>query len=273
MNKQRIINQQLRNALFSTVRSEDCAKTKDEKGYRWVANSGELMPGFMFGIQLDIQSMSLERFELNPVILFSHDAEKPIGKGESFKQDGALLMDVFFDQVDTTSKNVKAKVDAGTLRGMSVGVSFGNCTDEDFKWDKEAKNVTIFNSELLESSICSIPRDAKALKQQYSLTFIDKVESENPENKKEADATTTDKPAEAEGDTTTEPAETDGVAKDAGEKETEETEGENMKMPEVKVKMTAEWDCEKCRKNVETIEQLHEARILERAEKDKLKND
>ncbi len=174
----------MKTGILHTVMTRDVSESKpvgesESKGYRWVANSGDYMPGMFGKIRLDIESMNLKRFSNNPVILYSHDGQKPIGIGAASKSDTALHMDVFFDEVDNLSQNVKAKVDAGTLKGMSVGVDFSACSETDFEFDGE--DLTIKNSELLEASICSIPRDAKALRQ-YSFLTAQADEPEKEEN-------------------------------------------------------------------------------------------
>ena len=221
MKQTKLINQQLRSGLFTTVMSETYAKAEDDEfDYQWVANSGDVMPGPWFNIQLDIPTMSLDRFSTNPTILFNHESDKPVGIGNPSKDEAGLGMGVAFDNVPGVTNTVKAKVDAGSLRGMSVGVSFHNCTEEDFKWSKDMDTVQIFNSELLECSICSIPADAKALRQ-FSFKFNEQIDE--PEDK--PDETVVDKPTETADDTTSEPAKTNDVTVESeGGEESEEAE-------------------------------------------------
>ncbi len=170
-NKQRITA--MKAGILHTTMTRDVSESKpvgeaESKGYRWIANSGETMPGMFGGIRLDIESMRLDRFVKNPIILYSHDGEKPIGIGDASKNESMLFMDVFFDEVDELSQRVKAKVDAGTLRAMSVGIGLGDNEDDIILDDDDV--ITIMNSELLEASICSVPRDAKALRQYSFIT-------------------------------------------------------------------------------------------------------
>jgi len=192
-NKERIAA--MKAGMLHTVMTRDVSESKpvgeaESKGYRWIANSGDKMPGLLGGITLDIESMQLERFRLNPVILYSHDGQKPIGTGDASKGDLGLYMDVFFDEADELSERIKAKVDAGTLRAMSVGVDFSGCDETDFEFD--GNDLTIKHSVLLEASICSIPRDAKALRQYSFLS----VQADEPEKDEElpADPDNTENP-------------------------------------------------------------------------------
>jgi len=175
---------EMKSGILHTTMTRDVSESKpvgeaESKGYRWIANSGDYMPGMFGKIRLDIDSMNLKRFSKNPVILYSHDGEKPVGIGDASKSDSSLFMDVFFDEVDELSQRVKAKVDAGTLKAMSVGVDFSGCGEADFEF--EGEDLTIKNSELLEASICSVPRDAKALRQYSFLT----AQAEEPEKEDE----------------------------------------------------------------------------------------
>ncbi len=259
------LNTKLRAGMFHTIKSEDFSARDSAKDiYRWKANSGEIMPGLFGGIQLDIASMKLDRFGLNPVILFSHDGGMPIGIGEASKENDVLYMDVAFDEIGLTSKVVKEKVDAGTLKGMSIGVNFSDCSEKDFVWDADFKNVTIKNSELLEASICSIPRDAKALRE-YSFTASEDTEAATEDEPKDSD-TKTDADAEApaedtESDKETQPddASEGDTTKDADSDSDNDTDTEPEKLDEqqeLRIKLTL--DNEKFKEKLKESEELIE---------------
>ena len=102
--------------------------------------------------------MNLERFNSNPVMLFSHDSEKVIGRWEDIKiEDGKLTAEAVFDEEDEDGKRIAGKVKRGFLKGCSIGM-YVEYMDVD-----ENGVVTALKAELLEASICAIPSDSNAI--------------------------------------------------------------------------------------------------------------
>ncbi len=111
-----------------------------------------------YGFRTNLNGLNLERFNSNPVMLFSHDSEKVIGRWEDIKiEDGKLTAEAVFDEEDEDGKKIAGKVKRGFLKGCSIGM-YVEYMDVD-----ENGVVTALKAELLEASICAIPSDANAI--------------------------------------------------------------------------------------------------------------
>lgn len=127
-----------------------------------------------YGFRSSLEGMDLKRFQANPVMLFSHDSEKVIGRWENMAvEDGKLVADAVFDTDDEDAKKIAGKVERGFLKGVSVGL----LTDiDDFVVDED-DNIVLMKSELMEASICAIPSDSNAIvlydKKHTKLSFGD----------------------------------------------------------------------------------------------------
>ena len=127
-----------------------------------------------YGFRTSLDGMDLKRFQSNPVMLMSHDADKVIGRWENIAiVDGKLTADAVFDTDDEDAKKIAGKVERGFLRGVSVGLM----TDIDDFVEDEYGNYTLTKSELMEASICAIPSDSNAIvlydKKHTKLSFGD----------------------------------------------------------------------------------------------------
>lgn len=111
-----------------------------------------------YGFRTNLNGLNLERFNSNPVMLFSHDSEKVIGRWEDIKiEDGKLTAEAIFDEEDEDGKKIAGKVKRGFLKGCSIGM-YVEYMDVD-----ENGVVTALKAELLEASICAIPSDSNAI--------------------------------------------------------------------------------------------------------------
>lgn len=111
-----------------------------------------------YGFRTNLNGLNLERFNSNPVMLFSHDSEKVIGRWEDIKiEDGKLTAEAVFDEEDEDGKRIAGKVKRGFLKGCSIGM-YVEYMDVD-----ENDVVTALKAELLEASICAIPSDSNAI--------------------------------------------------------------------------------------------------------------
>lgn len=101
----------------------------------------------------------LTNYKRNPVVLFGHDHEKPIGRAHNVRVDaGKLKADLEFadDSVDEFSAKIGRMVKAGFLNAVSVGFRV-----------LEAKPIKsgyeFVKSELLEISVVSVPANQEAI--------------------------------------------------------------------------------------------------------------
>lgn len=103
------------------------------------------------------------RFTDNPVMLFSHDMEKLIGRWNNLRIDnGRLLADPEFDEDDEVGLKCKKKVDKGYLKGASPGIIIKNAEYRD-NLASGTTDLYVTKWELFEGSVVSVPSNAGAL--------------------------------------------------------------------------------------------------------------
>jgi phage head maturation protease len=124
--------------------------------------------------------LNLGSYRKNPIVLYSHDAEKPIGKSLWIKGtlNGLKAKTLYATRPDNFEGDflpdlVFALVQQSILKGRSIGfipLVIDSPTPEQIKArpDWEGANVIISKSELFEYSIVSIPCNEDALQQVVS---------------------------------------------------------------------------------------------------------
>lgn len=109
----------------------------------------------------------LDNYKKNPVVLFGHDHEKPIGRAHNVRVDGgALKADFEFmpEEVDPFAAKIGRMVKAGFLNAVSVG--FRPLESKPIKSGYE-----FVKTELLEISCVAVPCNQEALA--YAKGFMD----------------------------------------------------------------------------------------------------
>lgn len=97
------------------------------------------------------------RYYKNPVMLYQHDLERVIGRCVGTRVDGVKLIGSFeFDEADPVAAEVKRKVDAGFLRGVSAGFYIA-------EMEVINERLCVTQWELLEVSIVTIPSNRSAV--------------------------------------------------------------------------------------------------------------
>lgn len=115
------------------------------------------------GEVVDNNGWDLKAYKKNPVILWGHDhSEPPIGVSKKTWVEGTgkqakLMMQPLLHDVTEKARAVKALVDMGVLKSLSVG----------FKPLESPDGVTFTKNELLEVSIVSVPANADAMMLAY----------------------------------------------------------------------------------------------------------
>jgi HK97 family phage prohead protease len=104
-------------------------------------------------------ALNVDNYLKNPVLLWNHnDCEPAIGTARVFQEGNEWFMEPNFDGIGERSKEVAAKVAAGTLRTCSIR----------FRFLKHAYNeeggLDYDQVELLENSITNIPANPEALR-------------------------------------------------------------------------------------------------------------
>ena len=106
--------------------------------------------------------INFTRFNKNPIMLLQHDRNQGvIGRWEKLRLDGSTLYGLpVFDDKHEPGKTVKEKVEAGFLRGASLGI-------EDLVFDTINGVRTVVSCTLVEVSIVDIPANENATVQLY----------------------------------------------------------------------------------------------------------
>jgi HK97 family phage major capsid protein/HK97 family phage prohead protease len=138
--------------------------------YKTHASSGENGMEFVlsdatpdrFGDVIDADGWDLVNFRRNPIALFNHDSNFPVGRWENLKViDGELRGQLRMAPPGTSPRidEIRRLVDAGILKAVSVG--FRPIASK--PRSKSAPGELFLRSELVETSIVAIPANPNAL--------------------------------------------------------------------------------------------------------------
>ena len=103
----------------------------------------------------------LETFKKNPIALYQHSHEDPIGVWENVRVEGGKLMGVLKLAAQGTSADIDAireLVKQGILKAVSVGFKAIN-----YKQNEKISGVMFTDVELMECSLVSVPANPAAL--------------------------------------------------------------------------------------------------------------
>jgi HK97 family phage prohead protease len=122
------------------------------------------------------QDFDLAEYLRNPVVLFGHDHDQPVGKALDVRfENGQLVADIEFAPTER-GQEIKALVDHGTLRALSIGFTPG---------DTQARpdgGLSFAKNHLLEISIVPVPAnpDALRIKSTQELSIMSDVLAPTP---------------------------------------------------------------------------------------------
>ena len=103
-----------------------------------------------------IQKNGLENYKTNPIVLFNHDYNKPIGRATSLEVTENGLE--FGARISKSSGEIKDLIKDGVLGAFSVGFRV-----KDADYNKETDGYTIKDAELFEVSVVSVPCNQGAM--------------------------------------------------------------------------------------------------------------
>lgn len=112
------------------------------------------------------QNWRLDRYRMNPVVLFAHDKRSiPIGTASNVRvENGRLMARVTFAtaEVSEDADECWRAVKAGLMRGISVGFY-----PHSYRWesDNDVERLVLDDNELLELSVCAVPSNPETLAQ------------------------------------------------------------------------------------------------------------
>lgn len=106
---------------------------------------------------------NFERFNANPVMLWSHNQEQLIGQWSNLRIEGTkLVAKPVYDEDDDLALKCKSKAKKGILKGCSPGIIIKAI---ELRMDSTGvERVTVTEWELCEGSLVSVPSNARALK-------------------------------------------------------------------------------------------------------------
>jgi hypothetical protein len=120
-----------------------------------------------YGTRVLTSGIDVAGFLKNPIMLYMHDRYRylPIGHWEEVRKEGGKLTGVpVFDEADDFAKTIKGKVEAGTLKACSPGLSVVEWSEDRALLVQGQTRPTVTKSTLLEVSIVDIPANKNALK-------------------------------------------------------------------------------------------------------------
>ena len=103
-----------------------------------------------------IKKNGLENYKSNPIVLFNHDYNKPIGRATSLEVTENGLE--FGAKVSKSAGEIKDLIKDGVLGAFSVGFRV-----KDADYNKETDGYTIKDAELFEVSVVSVPCNQGAM--------------------------------------------------------------------------------------------------------------
>lgn len=111
------------------------------------------------GEVVELQGWQLGNFKKNPILLFNHWADLPIGKATKIwksKSNGKLMFKGIISDATQTAREIKQLMSEGILNSFSVGFKALDMTDNRFT-----------KQELLEISVVSVPANPEAQTMAY----------------------------------------------------------------------------------------------------------
>jgi HK97 family phage prohead protease len=109
---------------------------------------------------------SLDNFNKNPIALFNHRADFPIGRWSNLSnKDGKLIGKLDLAPAGTSPRidEIRKLVEHGILRAVSVGFQAKKKEPMDDRADPYFGPFRYLKQELVECSLCSVPANANAL--------------------------------------------------------------------------------------------------------------
>jgi len=142
---------------------------------------------------IEVEGFNLKAFKRNPIALFNHNSDAPIGVWENVRVEGKALVGRLKLAAEGTSElidSLRKLVDQRILRAVSVGfrpTEMEEIKNKDGSW---TGGYRFLKADLMETSLVSIPADPAALSLAKSLGIHGaelKTVFSNLERKKAAD--------------------------------------------------------------------------------------
>lgn len=128
------------------------------------------------GDVIEAKGWQLANFQKNPIALFSHRHDFPIGHWTDVKVAGGKLigrLNLLPKGISERLDEIRAAVEAGVLRAVSVGFT----ADEEKIERIDTGGYRFRSVELMECSLVAVPANANALQMAKSLNLSDDTQS------------------------------------------------------------------------------------------------
>lgn len=147
-----------------------------QRSFRWVMNDGELDRS---GDVVVAAGVDTTHFRSNPIALYQHDPNKPIGTWTGVRGDAGKLKGTLNLASTPLAEHVRENIAQGVLKAASIGfvpVEFSPIQGGGFRFDR---------IELMETSVVSIPASRGSLRErsaeeqkQYRLAALEEIKAQ-----------------------------------------------------------------------------------------------
>lgn len=167
---------------YSSVYTEQKYDVDGKQRYRFIVSTNNIDRS---GDSIDIKGIDTKEYERNPAVFYNHDTENAIGNSILTKTANVLYADVWFDEITEKSKQVKAQIDAGTLKTASIGLEVFKTSMRDLTDSEQKANLrtyikqirTIDESAMIEWSVVTLPMNINAEIQRALEKGFDTIET------------------------------------------------------------------------------------------------
>lgn len=143
------------NSTISTKSDSSKSKSLQIAGYANTAakdRTGDI-------IQPEAWAKGVDNFRKNPVLLFQHKSDQPIGRISKIKVDKrGIFVEATISEAAERQYGTQTLIKDGALKSFSVGFRV-----KDHKYDRDSDTTVITDLELLEISVVSIPANQDSL--------------------------------------------------------------------------------------------------------------
>ena len=150
----------MRNKFFVTTDNIEVKSASSAKDFKIAGYANTIDKDRTGDIVLpDAWVKGIDNFRRNPILLYQHDHNKPIGRVKNITVDKkGIFVEATVSTAAETQHGVKTLIEDGVLKSFSVGFKI-----KDADYDRMSDAFTIKDVELLEISVVSVPANQNSL--------------------------------------------------------------------------------------------------------------